>query len=83
MVPVTKSWEELGFTGIEDTQETFKSGPEWFAGFSDKDQLKVLGRGKYELYKAGKLQLSDLVGYKVDPVWGPQRFEKSLKILTQ
>lgn len=82
-VPVTKTWEELGFTGIPDSRPVLETGPEWFSRQPDSTQREILGPGKYELYKSGELKLSELVGYRDDPKWGPTRWERSLKDLRE
>lgn len=76
--PVTKSWEELGISGVRDARPVIEPGVEWFARQPVELQRQVLGPGKHDLYTAGDLQLADLVGYRVDPAWGPVRFEKPL-----
>lgn len=80
LVPVTKSWEELGFKGIKDTR-TFpkKHGREWFSEQPEDVQRRILGREKLKLYKEGKLTLDDVIGFRNDPAWGPNRWERSLK----
>ena len=41
----------------------------------------MLGPGKHDLYKQGKLTLADLVGERHDPTWGKSRYQKSLRDL--
>ncbi|MCA1596079.1 MAG: phage head morphogenesis protein [Chloroflexi bacterium] len=78
-VPVTKSWAELGFTGIPETNEQDReTGAEWFDRQPEKTQMEILGPSKLREYQSGSLTLRDLVGYRVDPQWGPQRWERSL-----
>lgn len=78
-VPVTKTWEELGFQGIADTRPVLTTGVEWFDKQTDNVKLAILGKEKLELYKAGKLDLKDLIGEREDSKWGLTRYEKSLK----
>lgn len=54
-----------------------ETGPEWFARQKEDVQKEILGPGKLEAYKGGKLQLEDLVGYRDDPKWGPTRWERN------
>lgn len=49
-----------------------------FAKLSPKKQKAILGPGKFELYEAGELGLSDVVGFRNHPKYGPTRFEKSI-----
>ncbi len=78
-VPWTKSFAELGIEGVPDTRPPLpESGESWFARQSPEYQKSLLGPGKYEAYRAGQIQLSDLVGHREDPNWGPSRYVKSL-----
>jgi SPP1 gp7 family putative phage head morphogenesis protein len=52
-VPLTKSWADLGFPGIKDTQYKIPKGVDVFKGMSPAEQRQILGPGKYELYKNG------------------------------
>lgn len=40
--------------------QTTKGFKEWFASLPDADKRKWLGKGRYDLYKQGKLSLADL-----------------------
>lgn len=80
LVPVTKSWKELGFEDVPDQRSISQlTGEEWFAKQTPANQLEILGPAKFERYLAGKLTLRQLIGYRDDPAWGPTRFERSLK----
>ena len=76
-MPVTKSWEELGFDGIEDTRPTVQTGVDWFAEQDAATQDAILGPKKADAYRDGKLPLEDVVGYRYSKEWGPGRYEKS------
>jgi SPP1 gp7 family putative phage head morphogenesis protein len=77
-VPITPSWEELGFTGLPDTRPQIESGAEWFSKQKPAVQRKILGAGRYERFKDGDLTLEDCIGYRDDPEWGPNRWTRSL-----
>lgn len=69
-------------TGTERVRESFGlSGPERFARLSPRNQLRVLGRGKWEAYRAGRLRLEDVVERVEHPVWGPTLRERPLRDL--
>lgn len=53
-------------------------GSAWFEAQVEEIQRAVLGDAKYELFKSGRLNLSDLVGERRDRRWGKTRFEKPL-----
>jgi len=81
MVPLTKSWRELGFD-MDDVEGKFpETGITAFGKLSDTEQVKILGPAKYAAWKEGKFGLEDLVGRRYDPQWGWSRYEKSLKEL--
>lgn len=81
LVPVTKTWAELGFG--EDAKEgrtpVGDRGEEWFAAQDPATQLRILGPGKLKLYKEAKLTLRTLVGVRRDRDWGLSRHERSLR----
>lgn len=79
-VPRSKTWAELGFPGIGDSQLQVEDGPTWFARQTPDTQLATLGPAKFDAYKNGRLDLADLVGYRVDKDWGPVRFEQPLAV---
>ncbi len=81
MAPWVATWEELGFSGIEETAPVIEDGATAFDKLTDDKQLKVLGPAKYTAYKNGELTLSDLVGRKTSARWGTMRYEKSLREL--
>lgn len=50
---------------------SFPSGPEWLAKQPESVQRSVLGKGKFELFKDGKLDWGQVAQVHEDPVWGP------------
>ena len=70
--PVLKSWKELGIDGFEDFDEGTRASmdgqvsgsmtfEDWFETLDAARQEAILGKGRYELYKSGKISFSDLV----------------------
>ena len=55
-----------------------ETGAEWFANQDAATQRAMLGPGKHDLYKQGKLTLADLVGVKEDARWGKSRYQRSI-----
>lgn len=76
-MPVTKSWAELGFTGIPDLPEP-EPGHAVFALLSESEQREVLGPGRLALYKSGT-PLSAFVEKTQSKVWGPGRQVRALR----
>lgn len=68
MIPIT-----------ETSTFKIKRGDDLFRDLDESDQRAILGPAKFQAWQAGKFQLRDLVGVSVNPKWGVQRFERSLK----
>jgi len=81
MVPLTKTWKELGFAGVPETQPEIETGESLFARLSEEQQQAILGNAAFEAYKAGQVKLSDFVGRKSDPRWGTMRYTRSLRAI--
>ncbi len=79
MLPVLKTWREMGFDIDEVKDKQPRTGKEAFERLSHTEQLSILGPAKFAAYKDGAFQLSDLVGEKANSRWGSMRYEKSLK----
>lgn len=54
-MPVTKSWADLGFKGIDEPAPALREGDglRWLQGQSDDVQRQVLGSKRYDAWKAG------------------------------
>lgn len=76
-VPITKTWAELGFTGIPDKPEP-EPGHAVFARLSEAEQRSILGPGRLALYKSGT-PLSAFVQKTNSRVWGPGRQLRPLR----
>ncbi len=64
---------------VKGAPTRIEAGRDLFAQWSEDDQAKVLGKGKYELFKHGDLSLDHLVGEGTDRRWGQFRYERPLK----
>ena len=49
-----------------------ETGADWFDNQTPVIQRQMLGAGRYELYRRGKVTLDDLISFFDDPTWGPQ-----------
>jgi SPP1 gp7 family putative phage head morphogenesis protein len=86
MVPVTKTWAELGMDPALDEMNPrvpTETGPEWLKRQTPQTQRAVLGPGKYDLYANGKADLPDFVARTHNDRWGTMRRERSLKELAE
>lgn len=78
----TKSWAELGFTGIEDNSLDLAAQRDaWWDNLTDDTQEHILGPGKYELWQNGEITWSDLSKRVDNPGWRPAQVETPLKDL--
>lgn len=81
-IDVTRSWEELGFTGIEDTGLDLEAQRDaWFENLTDGTQRSILGPGKYELWQNGQITWNDLSTRVDNPGWRASYIETPLKDL--
>jgi hypothetical protein len=86
MVPVTKSWKDLGFEGIPETgmqpEEWRDAGQRWFDGLSEAEQRALMpSKAMYEAFRSGDVDWGDLSREKDDYVYGAMRSVPSLKEL--
>jgi len=83
MVPVTPSWQELGFTDMPDTGIDLQAGDgeKWFRDQPEATQRAMMGPGKFEAWKAGKFEFSQLSKSVQNTSWGRMFVETPLKEL--
>lgn len=77
-VPWTKTWEELGISGVEQYRYPITSGEEWFRGQSNNVKEKILGHKGFLAYQQGTVELKDFVRQTSSSVWGTMRNQDSL-----
>jgi SPP1 gp7 family putative phage head morphogenesis protein len=80
-IPITFSFADIGWQGDDNPVRKIQTGIDWFDEQSEAAKEKRLGPGKYELFREGKISLTDLIGYRDHPVWGSVRFERNLRDL--
>jgi len=83
MIPVTPSWSELGFTDMPETGLDLQAGDgeRWFRNQSEATQLAMMKPGKFEAWKAGKFELSQLSKAVTHDRWGRMFVETPLQDL--
>lgn len=72
MVPVT----------FLNPNPTIETGEAWLNRQTEQVQAQILGKGKYEAWKSGKFNLSDVSHEQHDDVYGNMRTAKTLEELT-
>lgn len=68
-VPRTKSWAELGFTGIEEPENVIPDAGEWFAGLPDDEQRRILGKRGFEAWQAGQYPMTEWATRQPNSNW--------------
>jgi hypothetical protein len=81
-LPKTISYKDLGIN-LPDPVGTFPQGETWFKAQPASTQMKMMGNGKYEAYKAGKFKFADLSSPHKDDVYGELLREATLKELVK
>jgi SPP1 gp7 family putative phage head morphogenesis protein len=86
MLPNTPTWAQVlsGGRDFEDIGETnaatfVRRGDTLFERLPPSAQRDVLGPGKLELYRSGRIELADVVQRDTSPAWGTTRREASIK----
>ena len=69
--PRTKSWAELGFTGIPEPDLGMQDAGEWFEGLTDDEQRSMLGNSRFEAWQRGDYPMSAWSVRRENPGWRP------------
>jgi hypothetical protein len=80
-VSVTKTWAELGFTGITEPESLTPDAQAWFENLTPDSQLAIMGPGRLELLQSGKIAWADLSTVKQTPGWRDSHAVTPLKDL--
>jgi very-short-patch-repair endonuclease len=80
MLPVTKSYEELGIDAPEPEFQR-ETAREWFRRQDEATQREMMGDAKYEAWKEGRFALEDIAKVNRSDVWGDSWVPKSLREL--
>lgn len=79
MVPLTPSWADLGITGVDDLPSPVqRRGDDLLRSMSPADLRRALGPSRAALYRAGQIDLQDMVVRTHDPRWGSMRREATV-----
>ena len=80
-VSVTKTWAELGFTGIEEPKSLTPDAQAVFDNLTPDTQLAIMGPGRLEALQSGKIAWADLSTVTHSPGWRDSRTVAPLKDL--
>ena len=68
-VPRTKTWAELGITGMRERKPALKDKAEWFNALPAADQQAILGKTGYAAWKAGKYPIDQWATKQSNTGW--------------
>lgn len=87
MIPITKTWEQIGrshgvdFSEIQETRLTVPLGTSLFEELPSEQQIDLLGPSRWLALKSHEITLSELLTTSHSDVWGDHKCLKSLKEL--
>lgn len=70
-IPRTKTWAELGFTGIEEPPSLLPDPQAMFDNLPPATQVKILGPKRHDAWAAGRYPMSQWAVRKDNPDWRP------------
>lgn len=68
-VPVTRSWADLGFDGMDEPPSVLADSETTFKGLPEADQVAIMGRGRLDALTSGRASWSDLSTRRVTDGW--------------
>lgn len=69
--PVTRTWQELGFTDMPEPERTALTGLQWFEKQPEKAQRKILGNRRFQAWKDGRYPPETWAVLRQNPDWRP------------
>jgi hypothetical protein len=79
LIPETVSYKDLGIDIPDDPMPP--TARDWFNEQGPVTQQRMLGKGRYDSWKAGEFQLEEMAKVVHDDVWGDSAVTKPLKEL--
>lgn len=70
-VPVTKSWEDLGFPGMREATSKTPDADDWFTQLPEADQRAILTDAGWEKWKRGEWPREKWASRRQNPDWRP------------
>lgn len=68
-VPVTKTWAELGFVGIDEPEDILPDAQEWFDNLTPETQKTIMGAERLQLLQSGQVSWGDLTQRTKNGEW--------------
>ena len=79
ILPVTRSWQELGFAGIPDTNPEWQAGRDWFLEQNEGVQQGIIGAPLYTAWQDRRISLDDMMTLHSSAIWGDAWGQASLQ----
>lgn len=70
-LPVTASWRDLGFEGVEEPPSIVPDAREWFDGLPESQREHIMGATRLALLDSGHITWEDLAQQRRTPGWRP------------
>lgn len=70
-VPVTKTWEELGFAGMREARTATPDAEAWFENLPEANQVAILGKSGLVAYREGRFPRSAWATRREADGWRP------------
>lgn len=70
-LPVTASWKDLGFEGIEEPPSIVPDARAWFDGLPETQRERIMGSTRLALLDSGDITWADLAQRRETPGWRP------------
>lgn len=68
-IPLTKTWADLGFTGVEEPASVVPDARAWFDALPETDQVSIMGPERLNLLRTGQATWDDLSLVRTTPGW--------------
>lgn len=79
-IPETISYADLGLDVPEwNIEDDYENGRQWFEGLNADDQADMMGKGGYDAWQSGQVDLEDFVKTDTTRAWGKAERAASLR----
>lgn len=82
-LPQAKSWDELGFPGMDEPEDAFPDAQAVFGALPETTQLRIMGVGRLDLLNRSAIAWSDLALRRENPGWRDSYVVRPVRDLTK
>lgn len=79
MIPITRTYAELGLPNVPEDRTPIQTGVDWFRGLDAATQRAMMGNARYNAWRAGEFDLPALSAPYQNDVYGTMLREASLR----